>query len=141
MTKPRRFAVIVALALAAGACVQLGHIQQTKPIRSLQFNGSPKDVVQCVQQRLGGKVQEETLGERWVIYDSAKTHHAEGMTHYAITVGRAPGDKGFAEWRIMRPPPQPGMPRGAGALPLTQNMVQQYWGPVQECAKKGEAPL
>ena len=141
MARPGRMGVIVALALVAGACVRLGHIQQTNPIRTLQFDGSPKEVAQCVHRRLGGKVQEEAFGERWVIYDSAKTHHAEGMTHYAITIGRAAADKGFAEWRIMRPAQQAGMPRGTGIPQLTRSMIEQYWGPVQECAKKGEAPL
>jgi hypothetical protein len=141
MPKTGRIGAVIALALVAGACVRLGHIQQTKPIRTLQFNGSPKEVAQCIHRRLGGKVQEEAFGERWVIYDSAKAHYSDGMTHYAITIGRAAADKGFAEWRVMRPAQQPGMPPRTGIPPLTRSMIEQYWGPVQECARQGEAPL
>jgi hypothetical protein len=138
MPQPVRNTTIVALALLAASCVRLGHIQQTKPIRTMQFTGDHKAVAECVRNRLGGKMQQE-VGERYVIFDSAKSHHAEGMTHYAVTVGPA-GDKGFAEWRIMRPAAQSGTGPRAGIPPLTQNMVEQYWRPVQECAARAKPP-
>jgi hypothetical protein len=131
-----RNTTIVALALLAASCVRLGHIQQTKPIRTLQFTGDHAAVANCVRSRLGGKMQQE-VGDRYVIFDSAKSHHAEGMTHYAVTVGRA-GDKGFAEWRIMRPAAQPGAGPRPAIPPLTQAMVEQYWRPVQDCAAQAK---
>jgi hypothetical protein len=136
MTRALRATTIAALALLAASCVRLGHIQQTEPIRTLQFTGDHKAVAQCVQQRLGGKVQEESLAERYVIYDSAKTHETEGLTHYAVTVGKSGPDKGFAEWRIMRPARQAGP--GAPGRPLSRAMIEQYWGPVQQCAKQAK---
>jgi hypothetical protein len=133
----RNAALIIPVGLLLGACVTVDHIQQTLPIRTLQFNGSPDAVAKCVHQRFGGKLQNES-GQRYVIYDSAKAHEREGLTHYAITVGKS-GDKGFAEWRIVRPARQAGP--GTPARPLTRAMVDQYWKPVQDCAAKGEAPL
>lgn len=137
MTRAVRNAAIIALAFLIGACVRLGHIQQTKPIRTLQFTGSHKAVAQCIQQRLSGKVQDDSFGERYVIYDSAKGNEREGLTHYAITVGRTGADRGFAEWRIMRPARQAGP--GTQARPLTKSMVEQYWRPVQDCAAQAKA--
>lgn len=136
MTRAVRNVAIIALAFLIGACVQLGHIQQTKPIRTLQFTGSHKAVAQCVHQRVGGKVQDDSFGERYVIYDSAKANEQEGLTHYAITVGKVGADRGFAEWRIMRPARQAGP--GTQARPLTNAMVQQYWRPVQDCAAQAK---
>jgi hypothetical protein len=134
----RNAAVIIPLALLLGACVTVAQIQQTQPIRTLQFTGSHDTVAKCVHQRLGGKMQNE-FGERYVIYDSAKAHEREGLTHYAVTVGRVSADKGFAEWRIMRPARQAGP--GTQGRPLSRAMVDQYWQPVQDCAAKGEGPL
>jgi len=136
MTQALRSGAIIVAGLLIGACVQLGDIQQTKPVRTLQFTGSHQAVAQCVRQRVGGKVQDDSLGERYVIYDSAKGNEREGLTHYAITVGRTGPDKGFAEWRIMRPARQAGP--GTAARPLTNAMVQQYWTPVQECAARAK---
>jgi hypothetical protein len=137
MPQAMRNTTIVALALLAASCVRLGHIQQQKPIRTLQFTGDAGAVAQCVRNRLGGKMQQE-LGERWIIFDSAKSHHAEGMTHYAVTVSRVAPDKGFAEWRIMRPAVQPGAGPRPGIPPLTEAMVEQYWGPVQACVAQAK---
>jgi len=134
----RNLAVILLLALLLGACVTLGHIQQTQPIRVLHFSGSHDIVAKCVHQRLGGKLQNE-FGDRFVIYDSAKAHEREGLTHYAVTVGRVSEGKGFAEWRIMRPARQAGP--ATTARPLSRAMVDQYWRPVQDCAAKAEGPL
>jgi hypothetical protein len=135
----RNAPAIICLALLLGACVTVAQIQETKPIRALQFAGSHKAVAQCIQQRLGGKVQDDSLMERYVIYNSVKGHERDGLTHYAITVGRIGPDKGYAEWRIMRPARQAGP--GTFARPLTNAMVEQYWKPVQDCAAKDEAPL
>lgn len=130
-------ALILLAALLLGACVSVGEIQQTQPIRSLQFTGSHKAMAQCVQQRLGGKRQEESYGERYVIYDSAKGQEREGLTHWAVTLAANGADKGTAEWRIIRPARQAGMPSRS----LSRAMIDQYWKPVQDCAGKGEAPL
>lgn len=136
MTQAMRNTTIVVLALLAGSCVTLAHIQQTQPIRTLQFTGDHKAVAQCVHRRLGGKVQDDSFGERYVIYDSAKANEMQGLTHSAVTVGRTSPDKGFAEWRIMRPARQAGP--GTSARPLTNAMVQQYWRPVQDCAAQAK---
>jgi hypothetical protein len=138
MTRAIRNAAIIALAFLAGACVKVGHIQQTVPIRTMYFTGSHKTVAQCIHQRLGGRVQDEAFGEKHVIYDSAKGRQAEGLTHYAITVGRSGPDQGFAEMRIMRPA------RGSGpaTVPtprLTDAVVREYWTPVQECAAQAKS--
>ena len=135
----RNAAAIIPLTLLLGACVTVSQIQETKPVRALQFTGSHKAVAQCIQQRLGGKVQDDSLMERYVVYNSVKGNEREGLTHYAITIGRAGPDKGYAEWRIMRPARQAGP--GTLARPLTNAMVDQYWKPVQDCAAKNEAPL
>src|SRR5262245_21486316 len=126
--------LIVLLACTLGACVTVGQIQQTKPLRTLQFTGSHKAMAQCVQQRLGGKRQEESYGERYIIYDSAKGHEREGLMHWAVTLAANGPDKGTAEWRIMRPARQAGP--GTSARPLAREMVDLYWTPVQECAKQ-----
>src|SRR5262245_4955168 len=131
-------ALIALAALLLGACVSVGQIQQTQPIRTLQFKGSHKTMAQCVQLRLGGKRQEES-GERSVIYDSAKGHEREGLTHYSITLSSHGPEKGTAEWRIIRPARQAGP--GQPARPLSRAMVDQYWAPVQECAAQQEAAL
>jgi hypothetical protein len=138
MTRTIRYLAIIPLAFMAGACVQVGHIQQTKPVRTLEFTGSHKSVAQCIQRRVGGKVQDDSFGERYVIYDSAKRNQAEGLTHYAITVGRIGADKGFAEWRIMRPPSD-GPPSARRPIPkLSDTMLEQYWKPVQDCAAQAK---
>jgi hypothetical protein len=131
--------LVVLAALLLGACVTVGQIQQTKPVRTLQFTGSHKAMAQCVQQRLGGKRQEESYGERYVIYDSAKGHEREGLTHWAVTLAANGPDKGTAEWRIMRPARQAGP--GTSGRPLSRAMLDLYWTPVQECATRQEAPL
>ena len=127
-------ALIAPLACALGACVSVGQIQQTKPLRTLQFDGSHKAMAQCVQQRLGGKRQEESYGERYIIYDSAKSHERDGLTHWAVTLAANGPDKRSAEWRIMRPARQAGP--GTSARPLSRAMVDLYWTPVQECARQ-----
>ena len=139
MTQAVRKGAIIVAGLLMAACVQLGDIQRTKPVRTLQFTGSHKAVAQCIHQRVGGKVQDDSFGERYVLYDSAKGHEREGLTHYAITVGRTGPDNGFAEWRIMTPPRQAGP--GTSARSLTNAMVQQYWTPVQECAARAKGSI
>src|SRR5262245_18577694 len=117
-------AFVALAALFLGACVSVGQIQQTQPIRTLQFKGSNKAMAQCVQQRVGGKRQEES-GERSIVYDSAKGHEREGLTHYSITLLSNGPEKGTAEWRIIRPARQAGP--GQKARPLSREMVEQYW--------------
>jgi hypothetical protein len=133
MTAIARHSAIVAAGCLTAACTQLGHIQQTEPIRVLYFNGSPKTLAMCVQSRLGGKVREEFSGARYVIYDSVRAQAAQGLTHYSVTVGSRGPDGGFAEWRVIRTGREPG-PAGRPAPPLAREAHQQYWGPVEQCA-------
>lgn len=137
MTQAIRGAAMITLALLAGACVQVGQIQQTNPIRTTSFTGSHKAVAQCVQQRLGGRVQDEGFGEKYVIYDSAKSRQSEGLTHWAVTVGRSAPERGFAELRVMRPQRGRG-PATVPPPPLSGEVVREYWGPVQECAARAK---
>lgn len=131
-----RSAVIIVAALSLEACVKLGHIQQTEPVRTTRFTGSHKAMAQCVHQRLGGKLQEEALGERYVIYEAVKGKSSDGLTHYAITVRRLTADEGSAEWRVMATPTHG---TGTGRYPapkLSNAAVEEYWTPVQECAAR-----
>jgi hypothetical protein len=133
-----RALAITVPAFVLGACVQVGQIQQTTPIRTMSFAGPHKDVAQCVRQRLGGRVQDEGFGEKYVIYDAVKGRQSEGLTHWAVTVGRsvAAPDRGFAELRVMRPQRGPG-PATVAPPPLTAAVVQEYWDPVRQCANMG----
>jgi hypothetical protein len=138
MTQATRNAVIILLAFFVGACVKLGHIQQTQPVRTMNFAGSHKTVAQCIHQRVGGKVHEESFGERYVIYDAVKGMQFEGLTHYAITVRDMGANQGSAEFRIMAPPTHG---TGSGRTPppkLSESAVQQYWSPVQDCAARAK---
>ncbi|HEV3010526.1 MAG TPA: hypothetical protein VGX52_15975 [Burkholderiales bacterium] len=130
---------IILLAFLGAACVRLGHIQQTQPVRTTKFTGSHTAVAKCIHQRIGGRLQDESFGERYVIYDSVKGQTQEGLTHYAITVGRTGADQGFAEWRVMRPARRadPASAR-QGIPPLTDAVVQQYWNPVRDCAAQAK---
>lgn len=133
-----RSAAIILLAFLAGACVRVGHIQQTEPIRTMKFTGDHKVVARCIHQRLGGRVQDESFGERYVVYDSVKGRDQDGLTHYAITVGRSGPDQGFAEWRIMRPPAQAGPAAKSPRPRITDAVVREFWTPVQECAARAK---
>jgi hypothetical protein len=128
-----RLTAIVLLAAATGACVRLGHVQQTAPVRSMTFAGSHRFIAQCIHARVGGKVQEAGFGERYVVFDSVKGREREGLTHYSITLSRTGPDQGLAEWRVMKPTiPAPASAR-IEAPPLSQEIVQQYWAPVEAC--------
>ncbi|HEV3009330.1 MAG TPA: hypothetical protein VGX52_09880 [Burkholderiales bacterium] len=138
MTQATRNAVIILPAFLVGACVTLGHIQQTKPVRTMNFTGSHKAVAQCLQQRLGGKVHEESFGERYVIYNAVKGMQFEGLTHYAITLRTIGADQGSAEFRIMATPTH-GTTTGRTPPPkLSESAVQQFWSPVQDCAARAK---
>lgn len=134
-----RGSAMVFLACLIGACTRVGHIQQTAPIRSMTFTGSHVAVAKCVHQRLGGRIYDEGFGEKYVIYDAVKTRQADGLTHFAVTVGMRDATRGFVEWRVLRPtrapgPNQPPVPR------LSDAALQEYWRPVQECALEAQAP-
>jgi hypothetical protein len=131
MSQAIRSAALILLAFLVEACVRVGHIQQTEPIRTLQFTGSHRDVALCVQQRLGGKVRDEGFGAKYVIYDSVKGREQEGLTHYSITIGQSGSDHGFAEWRVIRPVKATGP-----TPPLSMTTLRDYWGPVEECAAR-----
>jgi hypothetical protein len=137
MTKTAGNTAILIVLLAA--CTRVGHIQRTEPVRTLKFTGSHKAVAQCVQQRLGARVQDDSFGEKYVLYDSAKNRQAEGLTHYSITVGRIGPDQGFAEWRIVAPTRGPGptqWPRRDNEL--SDAVVQDIWKPVEDCAARAK---
>jgi hypothetical protein len=131
-------AILILVALLA-ACTKVGHIQRTEPVRTLNFTGSHKAVAQCIQQRLGARVQDDSFGEKYVLYDSAKNRQADGLTHYSITVGKVGADQGFAEWRIVAPGRGPGpsqWPRQDNAL--SDAVVQDIWKPVEDCAARAK---
>jgi len=139
-----RNAAMMAALVLLGACVSVGRIQQTEPVRTTKFTGSHKVVAQCIQQRIGGKVQDDSFGEKYVIYNSVKGQEAQGLTHYAITVARIGANQGIAEWRITRPgqasgPEMPGDrasdPGGfrAPSGTLADAAVRFYWGAVEDC--------
>ena len=131
-----RVAAIVAGAWLIGACTTVNDIQQTRAVTSLQFTGSALGVAECVHRRLGGRMQTESSGERYVVFDSVKQQTAEGLSHYAITIGRSGSDSGFAELRVMAPASSGRFGRNR----LSQGAMQTYWTPVEECAKtKGAA--
>ena len=128
-----RNAVIVVLAILAGACVKLGHIQQTEPVRTTKFTGPHKYVAQCIHARLGGKVQDDSFGAKYVLYNAMKSRSADGLTHYAITVRQTGQDEGVAEWRVMAPSGQ------RYATPqLSDVIVQELWAPVEDCVARAK---
>jgi hypothetical protein len=131
-------AIASGLALLLGACVTLDQIQRTSPIYATSFTGSHKAVAQCVHQRLGGRLHEDPFERKYVIYNAVKASHAEGLTHYAITVGQRSSDLGFAEWRVMTAATSDRNPRRAISR-LSSTAVQQYWAPVEDCAAKAGA--
>ena len=126
-----RAPVVCGLAFLAVACVNLEQIQQRHPVRSLIFNGSYQAAAGCVQQRLRGKVSDDSLGQRYVIYDSVKSMEMQGLTHYSVTIGRWSIEQGYAQWRIVEPGPGSGSNR---RIPLADSAVRQIWAPVEECA-------
>jgi hypothetical protein len=135
-------ATIVALVFFVGACVQVGHIQQTQPVRSLSFTGSHKTVAQCVHQRLGGRVLDE-FGSRYVIYDSVKGEQQEyGITHYSVTIAQVSTNKGIAELKVVTPKEDTtggGVnPGGRPTAELPDATVQRFWTPVVDCAAQAK---
>jgi hypothetical protein len=137
-TRTIRCAALFLLALWIGACTNVGHIQREDPVRTMTFAGSHQAAAKCLQNRLGGKLQTESA-ERQVVYDAVKGRQSEGITHYAITVGRA-GEKGaFAELRVMRPAPVHGINLPPGSrVPSAQYAINEYWRTVHQCAAQAE---
>jgi hypothetical protein len=141
MKKILRITIGMALLFLAGACVHVGQIQQTEPVRVAKFTGSHKSVAQCVQRRLGGKVMDDTLNEKYVIYDSVKAKSNSGLTHYSITVARSGPDQVIAEWRVVKPGPTlspwlaPSLQTLTPDYELKDAAVQEFWVPVQDCAQ------
>jgi hypothetical protein len=134
-----RITAIIVAGFLIAACTQVGHIQQTEPIRTLNFNGSHQALAMCVQSRLGGKVREEFGGARYVIYDSVRAQAAKGLTHYSVTIGNFGAERGFAEWRVIRTGREPG-PSGRPPPPLSVDALRQYWVPVEQCAAMLKPP-
>jgi hypothetical protein len=124
MTQAMRSAPIIAGLFLLGACTTLARIQETEPVRTAKFTGSPKIVAQCIQLRLNGKVEAPGFGEKFVVYDSVKGERSQGLTHYSITIAETGPNQGVVEWRIVRP--------GEGG-DMTDAMVRKYWTPVQDC--------
>jgi hypothetical protein len=139
MSQAMRNVIIAVLALVLEACVRLGHVQQTDPVRMLRFSGPIKTVAECIQQRVGGKL-EQPLGDRYVVYDAVKGLAHEGLTHYAITVRRNTGEESIAEWRVMRTPRHGTSTGSTAPPPLSEQAVQQFWTPVQDCAARAKSP-
>src|SRR5262245_25005712 len=133
-----RAAATLALALLSASCVTVDHIQQQPAVRTMKFTGSHKSLAQCIQQRLGGKVRDEAFGDKYVVYDAVKGRQTEGLTHYAVTVGAAGAEQGFAELRVMRPARATG-PNQPPPARLTVDAIREYWSPVQECAAQAKA--
>lgn len=113
-----RVAAIVILGFLIQACVNVREIQQTQPVRTLRFTGGTVPVTNCLQQKLGGKVNREA-GDRFVVYDSVKGSSYSGMTHYAITVRRVDAEENAAEWRMLGTP--------------SDETVRQFWPLVEQC--------
>lgn len=138
MTQAMRNVAVITLAFLIGACVTVGHIQQTAPVQTMKFTGDHKAVAQCIRERLGAKVQDDSFGERYVVYAAVKGRAHEGLTHYSVTVGRTGADQGFAELRVMRPP-RHGTSTGAQPVaPLSLAALEEYWTPVRECAARAK---
>ena len=137
-TRAIRCAAILLLALWIGACTNVGHIQREAPVRTMTFAASHQTAAQCLQERLGGKLQTESA-DRLVVYDSVKGRQSEGITHYAITVGKAGEKSGFAELRVVRSPPTPGPKLPASGVPSARNVIGEYWKTVQDCAARARA--
>lgn len=137
MAQPVRSLGIILPSLLFGACVSLEDIQQRPAIYSTRFTGSHTTVAQCIRHRLGGRMRGDSLGEKYVIYNAVKSKSAQGLTHYAITVGKSGPDEGFAEWRIMTPATSGQGPRPA-VSGLTYAALQEYWIPVEECAARAK---
>lgn len=138
-TSAMRVLAIIALAYFIAACTRVGHIQRNEPVRMMTFAGPPQAVAQCVQLRLGAKLQTDSA-DRFVVYDSVKGRQAEGITHYAVTVGKAPEKGSFAELRVVRPAPAPGpgVPP-AGRVPSARDAINEYWSTVRDCAAQAKA--
>jgi len=130
-----RSVCIVLLAGLSGACVRLGDIQQNAPVRTMKFTGSTALVARCIQQRLGGKVHRDAFADTYVVYDAVKGKGHEGLTHYAITIRRIDAEAAVAEWRIMRPPRHGTSTREYPPPPLSDDAVNEFWTPAQNCAK------
>jgi hypothetical protein len=145
MAQALRGTAFILLGFLAGACVKLGHIQQKEPVRTISFTGSPKAVAQCIQQRLGGKVQEESFNNRFVIYDSAKGAEREyGITHYSVTVSQISPNEGVAAFRVAtgaadstysNVPPSGSAAETGGLRDVT---AQKYWTPVVRCVEQAK---
>ena len=138
-TRAIRCAAILLLALWIGACTNVGHIQREDPVRTMTFAASHQSAAQCLQHRLGAKLQTESA-DRLVVYDAVKGRHSEGITHYAVTVGKAGEKGGFAELRVVRPAPArgPTLPPGS-RVPSARDAINEYWKTVQECAAQARA--
>lgn len=101
----------------------------------MTFTGSAKAVAQCVQQRFQGKVMEESLANRYVIYDTVKSAYAtDGITHYSITVTQTGTNQGTVEWRVVDAGTKSGPPSSMPTEELPQSTMQKYWPPVEACA-------
>jgi hypothetical protein len=136
-----RGTAFILLGFLAGACVKLGHIQQKEPVRTMNFTGSPKAVAQCLQQRLGGQVQEESFANRYVIYDAVKgEQRVYGISHYSVTVAQVSANEGVVTWRVVRVPE--GGPGSPGSGPSSGDPLaaaaQKYWTAVERCADQAK---
>lgn len=133
---------VIALVFLVGACVRVGNIQKEEPIRTMKFTGSPKTFAQCVHQRLGGQLQEESFASRFVVYDSVKgSQNTYGITHYSVTIAPAGDNEGVAALRVVTPKDGPSMTNAPGSSPSSQKdaTMQTFWTPVESCAVQVKA--
>jgi hypothetical protein len=117
---------IIVLFFLVGACVTVGDIQRTAPIRTVNFKGSATSVAQCIQQRLFAKVRPGGI-DRYVVYDSVKNLQGQGLTHYSMTVVTTGPGEGVVEWRIVR--------SGDELDPAVEKM---FWSPAKACAEQAK---
>ena len=133
-----RKADYAALPFLAACVVGVEDIQRREPVRTMNFTGPHREIAYCVQQRLGGRLQQRSYGDAYVIYDSVKrTQHADGVSHYSVTVAPAGADRGTADVRVVFIPDTPELARErnrrAHAGDIRISPVERYWTTIEEC--------
>ena len=136
----RNIVAIAAGLFLLGSCTTVERIQQTEPVRTTKFRGSHKAIAQCIHQWVGGRVQDEAFGEKYVIHDSVKSQQNQGLTHYTITVGRTGPDQGIVEWRVINATnTSPSDMSVQPSTKLADAVVQRYWGRVEDCTASAKS--
>lgn len=131
------------LSFASACAVQLQDIQTREPVRSMNFTASYRSVANCLQQRLGARMQQVAYSDAYVVYDSVKgTAHVDGISHYSITIAPTGEGKGIADVRIVFTPETPEMARErnrrAHAGETMISPVEKYWASIQACVAQAQ---